>query len=151
MDSERTIIIKEKSEGGALKLAAIVALVVTSPFWLILGVVVAGCITGVLTQGGAWPFIILFALSMVPIVRDRLSGKNDAKLLQERIRHLELEASAARLELAQLHETIAFDTTLKLHAEQNNVKQPKPTAATATVVDAAVKRQLAVRSAGFDQ
>jgi hypothetical protein len=147
MDNERTIIIKEKSEGGALKLAAIVALVVTSPFWMVMGIVVIGCITGILTEGGSWPYILLLALSMVPVVRDRLSGKHDAKRLQERITQLELEASSTRLELAQLHETIAFDTTLKLHAEQQNVKRPATEA-----VEPSNQRQLAsVRSAGFDQ
>ncbi len=147
MDNERTIIIKEKSEGGALKLAAIVALVVTSPFWMVMGIVVIGCITGILTEGGSWPYILLLALSMVPVVRDRLSGKHDAKRLQERITQLELEASATRLELAQLQETIAFDTTLKLHSEQQNLKRPASAA-----VEPSNQRQLAsVRSAGFDQ
>jgi len=151
MDSERTIIIKEKSEGGALKLAAIVAFVVTSPFWLVFGVVVIGCITGVLTQGGAWPFIALLALSLVPVVRDRLSGKNDAKKLQERITQLEMEASATRLELAQLHESIAFDQTLKLHADQSKVTSA-PAKPAANVVEVSGQRQLAsIRSAGFDQ
>lgn len=128
MDGERTIIIKEKSEGGALKLAAILAFVVTSPFWMVFGVVVVGCITGIMTEGGAWPFILLLALSMVPVVRDRLSGKYDSKKLQERITQLEMESSAARLELAQLHESIAFDQTLKLHAEQSKAAthQAKP-------------------------
>lgn len=146
MEGERTIIIKEKSEGGALKLAAIVALVVTSPFWLIFGVVVAGCITGVLTQSGGWPFIALFALSMIPVVRDRMSGKDEVKKLQERISQLEMEATAARVELAQLHETIAFDQTLKLHAEQN-----KPAKPAAHVEPVSSSRELAVARKGSDQ
>ncbi len=147
MDGERTIIIKEKSEGGALKLAAIVALVLTSPFWLVFGVVVAGCITGVLTQGGAWPFILLFALSMVPIVRDRLSGKNDAKKLQDRITQLEMEATATRLELANLHESIAFDQTLKLHAEQSKAS-PAPARPAPNQVEVSGQRQLAPVQSG---
>jgi hypothetical protein len=134
MDGERTIIIKEKSEGGALKLAAIVAIVVTSPFWLILGVVVAGCLTGVLTQSGGWPFMLLLALSMIPVVRERLSGKSEMKRLHDRITHLEMEATAARLELAQLHETIAFDQTLKLHADEQS-KSARPAAARVETVE----------------
>ncbi len=147
MDNERTIIIKEKSEGGALKLAAIVALVVTSPFWMILGVVVAGCVTGVLTQGGGWPFVVLFALSMVPVIRQRLSGKDEINKLHERIAQLELEATAARVELAQLHETIAFDQTLKLHSEQ-----AKPAAGQAAArVEVSNSRELATtRNTGAD-
>lgn len=146
MDGERTIIIKEKSEGGALKLAAIVALVLTSPFWLILGVVVAGCITGVLTQGGGWPFVVLFALSMVPVVRQRLSGKDEVKKLQDRITQLEMEATAARVELAQLHETMAFDQTLKLHAEQSTPAKGVPSR-----VEVSNSRELAsTRNTGSD-
>lgn len=118
MDKERTVIIKEKSDGGALKLAAIVALVATSPFWFVLGIVLIGCITGIVCDGGAWPLLTLLALSLIPVVRDRLSGKYDSKRLQQRIDQLELEASQTRLELAQLEEAMHFDSTLKLHATE---------------------------------
>jgi hypothetical protein len=121
MENERTVIIREKTEGGALKLAAIVAFVATSPFWFILGVVLIGCFTGIVSNGGAWPFIALLAISLIPVVRDRLSGKNENKKLQARIAQLEMEAADARLALLHLQESIDFDTTLRLHAEKNLV------------------------------
>lgn len=122
MDKERTVIIREKSEGGALKLAAIVAFVATSPFWFILGIVVIATFASIFSNG-AWPFIALLALSMVPVIRDRLSGKYDSKKLQERIAALEMEAAESRLALLQLQESIDFDTTLRLHAEAQQVKK----------------------------
>lgn len=120
MENERTIVIKEKSEGGALKMAAIVAFVATSPFWFLLGVVVIGCFTGIVSDGGAWPWIALLVLSCLPAVRDRLSGKHDSKKLQDRINQLEHEAAETRLQLLHLQESIDFDTKLRVHQEQNS-------------------------------
>ncbi|MBX3074121.1 hypothetical protein KF913_09345 [Candidatus Obscuribacterales bacterium] len=121
MESERTIVIKEKSEGGALKMAAIVAFVATSPFWFILGVVLIGCFTGIVSDGGAWPFILLLAISFIPIVRDRLTGKQENKKLQERIHQLEHEAAETRLQLLHLQESIDFDAKLRVHQDQREI------------------------------
>ena len=139
MENERTVIIREKTEGGALKLAAIVAFVATSPFWFILGVVLIGCFTGIVSNGGAWPFIALLAISLIPVVRDRLSGKNENKKLQARIAQLEMEAADARLALLHLQESIDFDTTLRLHAEKNlvNSGNSSPPSAKDRLVEAA--------------
>jgi len=122
MDKERTVIIREKSEGGALKLAAIVAFVATSPFWFLLGVVLIGCITGIVSDGGHWIFLGLLALSMTPMIRDRISGKYDSKKLQQKIDQLELEASETRLALLHLQESIDFDANLKSHSQKNKAE-----------------------------
>ena len=70
MDNERTIIIKEKSEGGALKLAAIVALVVTSPFWMVMGIVVIGGLM----------FALALTLFVIPAVYSYLSREKKVHL-----------------------------------------------------------------------
>lgn len=125
---KETVIIKEKSDGGALKIAAIIALVMTSPFWLILGIVIIGCFTSLAMNGGSWPWIVLLVISLLPPIRRRIAG-TDTKKLEQRIAQLELEAEVARHQAAEatdnllhLKDTIDFDRKLQESGSQLNLK-----------------------------
>ena len=117
VEKERTIIVREKSDNGALKVATLVAIVATSPFWFVLAVVLIGCIAGVVSDGGPWPYLVLLVVCLMPAVRDRMSGKYDSRKLQERIEQLEAEAADTGLQLLHLHETIDFDHKLKVGSQ----------------------------------
>ncbi len=123
VEKERTVIIREKSDGAAVKVAALVALVATSPFWFIIVITLVVALTSSFLHAGVWPFIFLLALSLIPAVRDRISGKHDGKRLEKRIEELEMDNADLRLQYLALQESIEFDTTLKLHAERSTTEQ----------------------------
>lgn len=119
VEKERTVIIREKSDGGAVKVAALVALVATSPFWFIIGITIVVALSSSFLHAGVWPFILLTIFSLFPAVRERISGKHDSKRLERRIEELELDNADLRLQYLALQESIEFDTTLKLHSQRN--------------------------------
>lgn len=126
---KETVIIKEKSDGGFLKIAAIVAIVMTSPFWLILGIVIIGCLTSIALNGGVWPWIALLVVSLIPPIRQRIAGSPDTKKLEMRIAQLEREADEARRQAAEatdnllhLKDTIDFDRKLQESGSQLKLK-----------------------------
>lgn len=110
---------------AALWLTWPILLIVFFIFALITGVLFMvgglGLITSLFTNpnGAALLFGALFLVSLAPALRDRLSGKFNARKLEARVRELELELSAANLELVQMQD---FEK-LKLNVSEKQKNQ----------------------------
>jgi hypothetical protein len=124
MDKERTIIIKEKSADSASNLAKFalttMALFTVGPvlgIGLILAIIFVGCVCLYALSGqahaGIWLLATLLVISLVPALRERISGQLASKKLQQHVQQLELELSETKLQLAELQEGHDFHLQLK--------------------------------------
>lgn len=133
MNNDRLVVVREKNESTIVKLAKIIALVATSPLIFIgaifaivavmtVVVVLIGSGTSVFHSIAPWLLFTVLLFSLLPAVRERVSGKTQIKALKAQIQQLELDLSEARLEALKHHETAEFHK--KLNASQPVSSKP---------------------------
>lgn len=114
----KVIIVKEKSDGTAVKMATIFGLICASPLLIVFGsltiISVIAIVFGTMHSLVPLLLVALLVASFLPAVRERLSGKHDSKALEERMALLEKELSDARQQILQLEEGADFQHKLKL-------------------------------------
>jgi len=139
MDNEKpTIIVREKSDGTAVKVATIFGLIFASPFIAVFGfltiVSVVGIVFGTMHFWVPYLLLALLVASLVPSVRERFSGKHDRKDLETRLHQLEKELSDARMQIQTLEEGADFQRKLSAgsgsagaqgKSESLKIKQPE--------------------------
>jgi len=111
----QTVIVADKSDGTLVKLAKIGALVVTSPLIFCALIVLVPLAIVFFAVGAAlafevlpWLIIGVLAVSLIPVIRKKLSGENEAKLLQQRLAQMELDLLAEREKADHLDESVKF-------------------------------------------
>ncbi len=115
------IIVREKADGADYKLIAIVALLLASPVILFFGLPFMA--VAFVTMESWLPFFLvgLLAVSLVPVLRERLNNQVLVKDLEGRINKLEAELSEARHALILMDEANEFHSKLQLESK----KQPE--------------------------
>ncbi|HEY9787476.1 MAG TPA: hypothetical protein V6D17_18955 [Candidatus Obscuribacterales bacterium] len=123
MVEKETIIIKEKSDGQAVKVAAIAGLTLTSPFWMVLGIcaipflfLIVFMFFATLYHSLPWILAAMLVVSLIPAVRSFITNKNEVIRLQQRVNDLEKELLDAKLHIHMLEEGASFDDMLQAGA-----------------------------------
>ncbi|MBZ0187242.1 MAG: hypothetical protein K8F91_13430 [Candidatus Obscuribacterales bacterium] len=106
-----------KKESTALGIAKVLGLVCVSPLLIVFGfltvVSVFGIVFGTMHEVAPWIIVALLIFSLVPAVRDRISGKYDVADLTAQLALLQAELSETKMHLLEIEEATRFDKNLQ--------------------------------------
>ncbi|MBK9144870.1 MAG: hypothetical protein IPM23_20455 [Candidatus Melainabacteria bacterium] len=114
----------EKQENTAVGIAKVLGLICVSPLLIIFGsvtlIALAGILFGTMHEVAPWIILAICVSSLMPAIRDRISGKKELQAMQIQLEALRAELAETRLQMLELEEGHRFDRTLETSATESS-------------------------------
>jgi len=115
---------QQQKENTAVGIAKICGLVCVSPLLIIFGsatiIALAAILFGTMHEVAPWIILAICVSSLMPAVRDRISGKKELQAMQIELDALRAELAETRLQMLELEEGHKFDRSLKTSSTESS-------------------------------
>ncbi|MCA9801189.1 MAG: hypothetical protein KC777_04345 [Cyanobacteria bacterium HKST-UBA02] len=113
-----------KQENTAVGIAKVIGLICVSPLLIIFGsvtlIALAGILFGTMHEVAPWIILAICVSSLIPAIRDRISGKKELQAMQIQLDALRAELAETKLQMLELEEGHRFDRTLKTSSTESS-------------------------------